>query len=325
MSSQEVRPPYAPDLLIHAARLRGSERSAAEIISAARTGRPGLTDPRRARFPGVERIEQTIRRPSNGDIELTVLRPRAASVRHAVLLIHGGGFVSGDRFGRLPLLADVVRRHGVVGVSLDYRLAPEHPAPAALDDCTDGFDWLTEHAPRLGFDASRVTLMGASAGGGLAASVALRVRDRGSTPPHSLVLMSPMLDHRHMTRSARQFRDAAGWNGARNAAAWRAYLAGREPQDIGRHVVPASASSLSGLPPVYVDVGSADLFRDEVTAFAQQIWSDGGIADLHVWAGGYHGSELDAPDAATSRQAFSARDTWLAEMIRSTSPGRDSE
>ncbi|MBO1286354.1 alpha/beta hydrolase fold domain-containing protein, partial [Streptomyces sampsonii] len=194
---------------------------------------------------------------------------------------------------------------------------PEHPHPAPVEDCLTVLAWtLGKGAAAHGLDPGRAVLHGTSAGGGLAAGAALLARDRGAPLPSALMLLSPMLDDRNDTLSARQLAGSGVWDRAANAAGWAALLgeAAGGP-DVPPYAAPARARDLSGLPPLYLDVGSAETFRDEGTAFASGVWAAGGEAELHVWPGAFHGSDGLVPGARISRAARAARLDWLRRVL----------
>ena len=252
-----------------------------------------------------------------GDLILSVFTPDdLVGTVPGVYWIHGGGMVSGTRFGAAEAM-NAGASVGAVVTSIEYRLAPEHPAPAPGDDCYAGLLWLAGHAGELGIDPTKIVLGGASAGGGLAASTALRVRDQGGPDLAGLLLCCPMLDDRMTTCSSGQFDDAILWSRASNEFGWRSLLGSRfGTEAVTIYDAPGRATDLSGLPPALVDVGSADLFRDEDVAFASALWAAGGDCELHVWAGGYHGFELVAPAATLSLDAAEARRRWIARTLR---------
>ena len=227
--------------------------------------------------------------------------------------------VSGDRY-QCPdalLLAEAI---GAVVVAIEYRLAPEHPSPAPGDDCYAGLLWFLEHTTELGVDPSAIFLGGGSAGGGLAAGTALRLRDSGGPHLAGLILSSPMLDDRMTSVSSHQFPNDIVWTRPSNEFGWRSLLGDRQgTDDVSIYEAPGRATDLSGLPPTIIDVGSVDLFRDEDVAFASAIWAAGGDAELHIWPGGYHGFEFAAPDSALSKTALATRRQWIVR--RATSLG----
>jgi acetyl esterase/lipase len=205
------------------------------------------------------------------------------------------------------------RRLGATVASVEYRLAPEHPYPIPLEDCYSALTWLSG-LPAV--DPSRVAIGGASAGGGLAAAVALIVRDRGAPALLGQLLVCPMLDDRNETPSSWQMAGQGIWDRAANDVGWTALLGdARGGPDVSPYAAPARATDLSGLPPAFVDVGSAETFRDEDVAYASRIWQAGGSAELHVWPGGFHGFAGAVPQAAVSRAAVAAQRDWLARLL----------
>jgi len=203
-----------------------------------------------------------------------------------------------------------------VVVSVEYRLAPETPHPGPIDDCYAGLLWTAAHADELGFDPDRMIVAGGSAGGGLAAALALRARDQSGPALLGQMLIYPMLDDRNDTPSAHQMAGLGGWDHSANEFGWTALLGERRgAPDVSPYAAPARADDLSGLPPAFIDVGSAETFRDEDVAYASRIWQAGGRAELHVWPGGFHGFDGIAPHAAVSQAAVAARADWLARLL----------
>ncbi|MGW6441954.1 alpha/beta hydrolase [Lentzea sp. NPDC055074] len=242
-------------------------------------------------------------------VPVLVLRP-AGSGGPPVLHVHGGGMVAGTRRSDLHVLAEWVAELGVTLVSPEYRLAPEHPHPAPVEDCYRTLEWME----RTGFRSPVVA--GTSAGGGLAAAVTLMARDLGGPPIRGQLLMCPMLDDRCDTPSGHQFLDGTTWVRSSNITGWTALLGeARGGPDVSPFAAPARATDLSGLPPAYVDVGSVDVFRDEAVDYASRIWRTGGDAELHVWPGGCHGFDQLVPEAALSRRARATRLAWLRRTL----------
>ncbi|MGW5421657.1 alpha/beta hydrolase [Streptomyces sp. NPDC003943] len=225
-----------------------------------------------------------------------------------VYWMHGGGMVMGDRFAQIDIPLEWLDEFGAVVVSVDYRLAPEATGTALVEDCYQGLLWIAGHATELGIDPTRIVVAGASAGGGLAAGVTLLARDRGTPAIAAQMLICPMLDHRNTSTSSRQYAGTPGvWTREMNEFGWRSVLGGLSDGEVPEYVSPALAADLSGLPTTYVDTGSAEVFRDEDTDYATRIWAAGGQAELHVWAGGFHGFDALYPQAHISATARRTR------------------
>ncbi|KES04946.1 alpha/beta hydrolase [Streptomyces toyocaensis] len=264
--------------------------------------------------------ERTVPGPAGApDLDITVLRPRRRKAPVPGLYnIHGGGMISGHRHQDTPRLADLVEELGVVAVNVEYRLAPENPDPAPVEDCYAGVRWMSGNAAELGVDPRRIVVMGGSAGGGLSAGVALMARDRGAPFLAGQLLLCPMLDDGNTTVSSHQYDGSGTWQRAMNLLAWQALLgekAGDPTADVSAYAAPARASDLSGLPPAFVEAGSAELFRDEDVDYASRIWAAGGQAELHIWQGAFHGFDVFAPDHEVTRAALSARLSWLRRVL----------
>ncbi|GAB7351810.1 hypothetical protein MBLNU459_g2378t2 [Dothideomycetes sp. NU459] len=258
----------------------------------------------------------------NGEIQLAIFRPKPSPASTApakspcIYYIHGGGMITGNQFFGLGHPLDWTQQYGAVCVSVGYRLAPEHPDPAPVEDCYAGLLWLRDHYAALGIDAARVMVAGQSAGGGLAAGVALLARDRGGPSLAAQCLMCPMLDDRGGTVSNRQFEVGGSWGQKSNVVGWTALLGSRRGQaDVSIYAAPARARDLSGLPSTFIDVASAETFRDEDVAYASKLWECGVQAELHVWPGGFHGSDMVAPTAAISQVAIRTRSDWVRRTL----------
>ncbi|WP_320774582.1 alpha/beta hydrolase [Streptomyces sp. CRN 30] len=257
--------------------------------------------------------------PGGPDLSVLVCRPLAPPVPGPLPVlyhVHGGGMVVGTNRAGLDEPLGWARELGAVVVSVEYRLAPEHPHPAPVEDVYAGLLWTAGHAAELGGAPERVVTVGTSAGGGLCAAVGLLARDRGGPRAAGQMLLSPMLDDRDDTPSARQMEGRGTWDRSANETAWTALLGERKGgPDVPPYAAPARATDLSGLPPAFLDVGSAETFRDETVAYASRLWRSGGVAELHVWPGGYHGFDAMAPTASLSRTARASRLDWLRRLM----------
>jgi acetyl esterase/lipase len=192
-------------------------------------------------------------------------------------------------------------------VSVEYRLAPEHPHPAPVEDCYAGLKWMVEHAVEIGVDPSRIALAGPSAGGGLAAATALVARDRGGPPLACQILIYPMLDDRNITPSSREFAGIPGWSREANISGWTALLGDKTgTEDVSPYAAPARASDLSNLPPTLIQVGELEVFRDECVDYALRLMQAGVSTELHVYPGAYHGWEIFVPTASARLYPFHA-------------------
>jgi acetyl esterase/lipase len=252
-----------------------------------------------------------------GDPEVVVRVHRqvgATTASPCVYSMHGGGYVVGTyamddpRFDRWCPLFDIV------GVSVEYRLAPETPYPGPLDDCYRGLKWVYDHADELGVDRGCIGVHGVSAGGGLAAALALLARDRGEVPLAFQLLDCPMIDDRQVTHSSR-LDGLAVWSKEANEFGWRAYLGERYgTDDVPYLAAPARATDLRGLPPAFVSVGTVDGFRDEDIDYAVRLNQAGVPTELHVYPGAPHGYQI-APDSSVARQGRRDAEEWLARQL----------
>ncbi len=234
--------------------------------------------------------------------------------------MHGGGFLIGNRWMDDARLVPWSSALDCVVVSVEYRLAPEHPYPAPLDDCYAGLAWVHGHADELGIDRGRIGVGGLSAGAGLAAALAILARDRRQLPVAFQYLDSPMLDDRIETPSS-QSDWLVIWTRTSNRFGWDAYLGGAAgADDPPRHAVPARNPDLTGLPPAFVVVGGADGFRDEDIEYATRLNGAGVPTELHVFPGMPHGFSVFAP-GDVSEVASAAALRWLgAQMDRARQP-----
>ena len=249
--------------------------------------------------PDVGWLDRTL--PGSGEVKVRIYRPGGATTTlPAILQIHGGGFVVGGLDSSHRVAARMARAVRAVVVSVDYRLAPEHPYPAALDDCDAALAWLVDNAVQLDLDPERIAVAGESSGACLAAALALRARDRGKSPIRFQALDMPVLDDRLETHSMRMFTDTPIWTRSAAEQTWAMYLGGGD--DGTHYAVPARAADLSGLPPAYVSTMEFDPLRDEGIAYALRLLQAGIQVELHTFPGTFHASSL-LPHAAISKWA----------------------
>jgi acetyl esterase/lipase len=261
----------------------------------------------------VERVDHVV--DHDAAVMVRVHRPRrAGDDLPCVYWMHGGGLVIGDysmddfRFDRWCAL------FGCVGVSVNYRLAPEAPYPGPLDDCYEGLRWVHDHAGEIGVDRSRIGIGGSSAGAGLAAGLALLARDRGELPIAFQLLIYPMLDDRQVTTSS-TWADPV-WPPSANSFGWSSYLgAAKGGPDVPGYAAAARATDLAGLPPTLITVGAIDGFSDEDIDYAVRLRHAGVPVELHVYPGAPHGFDTLAPTSALAQRANADTETWLRAQL----------
>lgn len=257
--------------------------------------------------------------PGLGDapeVLVRLYRPEgAASGGPAFYWIHGGGMVLGSVAMSDFDCATRASDFGCLVASVEYRLAPEHPFPAPLDDCYAGLSWLADNSASLDVDPGRIVIGGGSAGGGLAAGLALMARDQGGPAIAYQFLQYPMLDHRNDQPSTQVITDSRVWNRDANAAGWAAYLGGTSGADVSPWASPAVANDLSGLPPAYINVGQFDMFLDEDVAYAQALLRAGVPCELHVYPGAFHGSNSFVSESPLSQRWRADEDAALRRAL----------
>ncbi|MAI78433.1 MAG: esterase [Deltaproteobacteria bacterium] len=239
------------------------------------------------------------------EIEFRIYTPtRSAKVaRSCVFEIHGGGFMLGSKDEMDPWCERVCAETDSVVISTDYRLAPEDPFPAGLEDCYRVLCWIADHAQALGIDLERLAIAGQSAGGGLAAACALMARDRGGPKLCFQMLEIPELDDRLETPSMQQFTDTPLWNRPSAEWSWRHYLGPDHSGEVSAYAAPARAEDLSGLPPAYVSTMEFDPLRDEGILYALRLLQAGIPVELHNYPGTFHGSTLVGSAESSLRNA----------------------
>jgi acetyl esterase/lipase len=240
----------------------------------------------------------------NPDLRVRVYRPeKTVGPLPGLLWIHGGGYVMGSVDVEVPIMQRLVDEVGCVVVAVEYRLAPEHPYPAPLDDCYQALTWLFASAAELGVDEEKVAIGGISAGAGLASGLALMARDRGDYRIVYQLLLCPMLDDLNERPSTHMDLTGIGWDRRSNQKGWQAYLSGDYDADIHEYAIPSRVDDLSRLPPAYISVGTLDLFLDENLHYARRLMAAEVATELHVFPGGIHAFEYRAPGARLSSRA----------------------
>lgn len=287
-------PPVAPDIFddIEAARARSTRPTAPP-------------DPR------LETIDRTIPGPDGDDLPIRIHRPAGVDADTGIALwFHGGGFALGDIDSSDHDCRRLAIEQRVTVLSVAYRLTPEHPFPAGFNDCYRALDWVIENATDLRIDPSRIAVGGHSAGGALAAGVALRARDERLTPAiRYLFLGYPALDHRVRSRSIAQFPAEWLW-GDSPSTLWTVYL-GDVGGEVPAYASPALAGDLGELPSTYLMVGEQDSFRDEALEFADRLLGAGVEVSLDLVPGMPHMFDIFAPDLPVVRRAV---DAWMAAV-----------
>lgn len=222
-----------------------------------------------------------------------------------LLWIHGGGYVLGSADEADVLGQQIVKEANCMVVSVDYRLAPEHPFPAPLEDCYAALKWFSESAPELGVDPSRIGVAGQSAGGGLTAALALLARDRKGPELCFQMPLYPMIDDKNNTPSNHEITGNMVWNYELNQKGWTMYLNGKNgTEDVSPYAAPARAEDLSNLPYTYTCIGQLDPFRDETLDYVARLCRAGVDVEFHLYPGAYHAFEVVSPTASISQRTI---------------------
>lgn len=246
--------------------------------------------------------DRLIPRPDdNSELRIRIYEPvEKEKILPGLLWIHGGGYVIGAPEMDDALCQRYVEEANCVVVSVDYRLAPEHPYPAPLEDCYTALQWFYDNAKELDVDSSCLAIAGASAGGGLTAALALLARDRQGPPIAFQMPLYPMIDDRNITPSSHEITDERVWNRKNNIKGWDMYLGETNRDDISPYAAPARATDFSGLPPTYTCVGDLDPFRDETIEYIAKLRQAGVPTEFHLYSGCFHGFEGVVPQAEIS-------------------------
>jgi len=314
-----VRSPYDPELWEVLKTLPPEPPITHETILAERDDKAAAFHEELPKWPDIIYRDVEIAGP-DGVLVLSVLESATstASNRPAIYFIHGGCFVMGHRLDSIPTYFPLIKEHDVVVFTVEYRLAPEHPDPAPIDDCYAGLKWMSEHASELRVDPERILIAGFSAGGGLAAGISLLVRDRGGPKLCGQLLMCPMLDDRVTTVSGKQFMTEGTLTGQECIDSWNMLLLpyGRGVSSVSMYAAPSRATDLSRLPEAWVDVGSAEALRDECVEYASRLWEFGTQCELHVWPGAYHVFDLIVPGSKLAKTAVAMRMQWMKRVLK---------
>ena len=266
-----------------------------------------------SQLSALSRSERFIPGPQGApDVRVLVYLPTSMQeVVPALLLLHGGGYIMGSADTEDVMSKSIVSAIGCAVVAVDYRLAPETPHPGPVEDCYAALKWLFTHADELGIDPNRLAVGGSSAGGGLAAALALLARDREEVPLVFQFLLAPMLDDRTCTMAKpHPYTGEFIWTPETNCFGWTSLL-GREPggPDVSPYAAAARAEHLEGLPATFINVGALDLFVEEDMEYARRLMRAGVPTELHIYPGAYHGFRMIA-DAQVTQVA--QRDQFAA-------------
>ena len=250
-------------------------------------------------------------------VRLRVYRPKSVAPPTPVLVwLHGGGYVAGRPEINDLCCGQYVHKLGITAVSVDYRCAPEHPFPAGLDDSYSALKWVVSHSQELGVDAKRIAIGGESAGGGLAASLIQLAHDRQEIKPAFQLLVYPMLDDRTVLRTDLDDSCSVTWNQKSNRFGWESYLGKKcGAGDVPEYAVPARREDVSGLPRVWIGVGTVDVFHDEDMAYAERLKGCGVECEIYEVPGAFHGFDEFAPKAPVSRDFREAQISALKRSL----------
>jgi acetyl esterase/lipase len=273
-------------------------------------------------LPGIETVTTETRLvpgPDGApDVAVEVYTPPSRETKLPGLLwIHGGGYILGSAELDAPNAKRIALVDACVVVSVEYRLAPEDPFPAAIEDCYAALKWMAANAGTLGIDANRLAIGGASAGGGLAAGLALYTRDKREIDLAFQMLIYPMLDDCNIQPAGETLPDAPLWTRENNKIGWSSYLAG-EPggEGVSCYASACRATEVAGLPPAYIAVGEMDLFFHESVRYAQRLADAGILTELHVYPGAFHAFDNIAPEASVAKRFTADYLAALKEAFR---------
>jgi acetyl esterase/lipase len=251
-----------------------------------------------------------------GGLKLRIYTPAGQKTRAAMLYIHGGGMMIGSPAMDDALLASTAAELDILIVSPDYRLAPEHPYPAPVDDCHSAWKWMHENLSERGIDANRIAIGGESAGGGLAAGLVLRIHDEGGVQPVAQWLFCPMLDDRTARDRSLDDLDHYVWNNKMNLVGWKSYLGNSfGTEQISAYAAPSRRADFKGLPKAWIGVGDVELFFEEDKAYANKLSAAGVSCQLDVVTGAPHAFEGLAPESDLAKDYLANAKSWLKAAL----------
>ncbi len=264
----------------------------------------------------IEEIERTIPGPNGApDVPIRIYMPKdRTEAGPGFVNFHGGGFILGDLETEHPRCLIMAAEGGAVSVGVDYRLAPENPFPAGVEDCYAALQWVAGHAEELKIDPTRIAIGGGSAGGNLTAAVALMARDRGGPDVAFQMLIYPVIDDRCETPSMKNGADLYIWNEQNSLDMWDHYI-GEDRSNVSPYAAPARAEDLSGLPPAYIMTCEHDPLRDEAIIYAMRLMAAGVQVELHNYPGTVHGFDFLTPSEISTRAIHEGVEAFKRAMV----------
>jgi len=272
---------------------------------------------------GLDIAARSIPRTDGQTIEVRTYSPDSdpAVPQPLLVYLHGGAFVAGDLDTEHVRCVHLAREAGCIVAAVAYRLAPEHPYPTPPEDCMTALRWLIGDESELNVDRTRVAVGGSSAGGTLAAAIALMARDGGGPALALQLLLYPVLDDRARTHSMRSFTDTPGWTSQNNVHMWRHYLGRDHAEAISPYAVPSRCGDLRGLAPAYILLAEFDPLRDEGISYASRLLAAGVPTEVHLFPGTFHGFDVAVPDANVCRRAMRGQIAALQRAFRIPAAG----